>query len=480
MDDEFKQCRALRRKLERKWRNSKSDDDRRRYVDQRNTCTELSVSKQKAYYAGLIENSPKSQGSLFKIVDKLLGKESERILPSHTDPLVLANEFNDFYVEKVKTIRESIPPTNEQAINIQTFEGEVLSYFAPTNEEEVRNIIKECGIKTSSEDPIPAKLLKSVIDDIVPFFVRLVNKSFSEGTMDGIKQSVIDPLLKKAGLDCDDKKNYRPVSNLAFLSKLIERVVLKRLDHHMNVNKLHNDNQFGYKKYHSTETMILGIVNDILNGFDAGKATITVFLDLSAAFDTIDIEKMLLVLSNDLGVQGLALDWCKSFLVGRKQRVQINGCFSDSLTVEYGVPQGSSLGPKFFNAYVRSQPEVFHSCDFKTSSFADDANGSKTFALTFQYNVLTNDVPNCVDKIVQWMNKHFLKINPDKTEIVLFHPESQQNDVIIRGTMIEGQCIRFSNETKNVGVWLDENLNLDSHINRTVSHCYKGVFTWTS
>ena len=141
--------------------------------------------------------------------------------------------------------------------------------------------------------------------------------------------------------------------------------------------------------------------------------------------------------------------------------------------MEYGAPQGSVLGPKFFNAYVRSQPSVFESCDFKSSAFADDSNGMKTFALTFQYNVLKNDVPNCVNKIVEWMNEKFLKINPDKTELVLFHPESQRDNVIIRGTTIGGQCIRFSKKTKNVGVWLDENLNFDTHINHTVSHCYK-------
>ena len=185
----------------------------------------------------------------------------------------------------------------------------------------------------------------------------------------------------------------------------------------MTVNALHNDDQFGYKKYHSTETMMLGVVNDILNGFDNGKATVMIFLDLSAAFDTIDIEKMPQVLSNELGVTGLALEWCKSFLMGRTQRVKINGNYSERLTVEYVAPQGSVLGPKFFNAYVRTQPSVFNSCDFKSSAFADDSNGRKTFALTFQYNVLTNDVPNCVDKVVKWMHEKFLKINPDKTDI---------------------------------------------------------------
>ena len=108
----------------------------------------------------------------------------------------------------------------------------------------------------------------------------LINKSFEHGSVDGVKQSVIDPLLKKSGLDFENMKNYRPVNNLVFFSKLIERVVLKRLNHHMETNKLLNDKQFGYKKYHSTETMMLGIVNEALKGFDEGKCTIVIFLDL--------------------------------------------------------------------------------------------------------------------------------------------------------------------------------------------------------
>ena len=116
---------------------------------------------------------------------------------------------------------------------------------------------------------------------------------------------------------------------------------------------------------------------------------------------------------------------------------------------------------------------MFKKLCFKTSAFADDSNGRKTVALTFQYGVVNNDVPNCISNITQWMNEHFLKINPDKTEIILFHPKSLKNDVVIRGTTIEGQCIRFSREVKNVGVWLDENLDFDCHINRVTSHCYK-------
>ena len=122
---------------------------------------------------------------------------------------------------------------------------------------------------------------------------------------------------------------------------------------------------------------------------------------------------------------------------------------------------------------MRSQPKVFRKCGFKTSSFADDSNGMKTFSITFQYNILKNDVAECIDNIVYWMNTHFLKINPDKTELILLHPKSLQKEVIIGGTIIEQQCVRFSDEVKNVGVWLDKNLKMDKHVNHIVSHCYK-------
>lgn len=178
-------------------------------------------------------------------------------------------------------------------------------------------------------------------------------------------------------------------------------------------------------------------------------------------------------MSEEIGVSGVALEWFKSFLYGRTQRVRIKEDFSDILEVLFGAPQGSVLGPKLFNIYVRSQPKVFKLCNFKSTAFADDANGMKTFNIQFQYNILKNDVAACMSEITHWMNCQFLKINPDKTEIIVFYPKTLENQVIIKGTMIGDQCIRFSNVVKNVGVWLDERLNFNTHVNKIVSHCYK-------
>ena len=289
IDAEFEKARAERRKRERKWRKSKVEGDYQQYKEQRNLCAKLAISKQEQHYTQVIDKAENKQKSLFQVVDKLLDKKDERILPAHTDPVDLANKFNGYYIEKIDKLRKSIPETNEyhHQQQRQKFNGTKLSIFAPTTAEEVKEILKDKGIKTSSEDPLPVDILKEVTDEMIPALVVLVNMSLSEGSMNGIKSSVIDPLLKKLGLDSEIYKNFRPVNNLVFLSKLVERIVNKRIDAHMAENNLHNKKAFGYKSGHNTETMMLGVTNDVLAGFDENMCTVMLFLDLSAPFDTI-------------------------------------------------------------------------------------------------------------------------------------------------------------------------------------------------
>ena len=268
-------------------------------------------------------------------------------------------------------------------------------------------------------------------------------------------------------------RSYRPINNLQFFSKLIERTVLSRINAHMNANNLHCDAQFGYKKYHSTETMLLGLSDEVLQGFDNNRCTIVLFLDLSAAFDTIDIKILLEILQKEIGIVGSAIDWIEAFLTNRTQRVKIDNYFSDPLRVEFGVPQGSILGPNLFNVYTRSQKLVFQDRGYKSSSFADDANCRKQFSLIFQYDILKNDIASCMKNVEYWMNERKLKLNTEKTEIIIFHPSKLCDFVIINGTHFDHKCIRFSDVVKNVGFLLDKNMTLCKQVNKVVSHCYK-------
>ena len=243
----------------------------------------------------------------------------------------------------------------------------------------MKKLVVDYGIKCSPDDLMPTYLMKTVIDIMLPIFVELINKSFEEGSVDGVKNSIIDPLHKGGSLAVDAHSSYRPVNNLEVFSKFAERIVLKQLNLHMSKHNLHSPDQFGYKRYCSTEALLLSLTNDILHGFENDKCTIVLFLDLSAAFDTVDIDLLLSILKLEIGIDGIALQWLKSFLTGRTQKVRVGSCFSNQAEVNHGVPQGSILGPQCFNIYSRSLVKSFMAENFKGSGFADDNSGRKFF-----------------------------------------------------------------------------------------------------
>ena len=135
-------------------------------------------------------------------------------------------------------------------------------------------------------------------------------------------------------------KNYRPVSNLSFISKVLEKVVAKRLDDHMLDNNLYSSVQSAHRERHSTETALLKVQSDILTALDSGSGAVLLMLDLSAAFDTIDHGNLLSRLNSLYGISGDALDWFKSYLSSRVQRVIIGGTVSECKDLTLGYPRG--------------------------------------------------------------------------------------------------------------------------------------------
>ena len=166
---------------------------------------------------------------------------------------------------------------------------------------------------------------------------------------DSMKEALVTPLLKKDDLDPEVLKNYRPVSNLSFLPKVLERVVVARLTNYMTINQLHEPMQSAYRACHSTETALVRVQNNILRTRNQGGAAILVLLDLSAAFDhSILLSKM----ESVRGVKGSALELFKSYLLGRKQRIKINDDFSENQEILWSVPQESVLGALLFLIYI--------------------------------------------------------------------------------------------------------------------------------
>ena len=183
-----------------------------------------------------------------------------------------------------------------------------------TDEKEVRKIITQCQNKTCSLDPLSTALLQKSITVHLPYLVNIVNTSFKDEQFpENIKTALVKPLLKKDGMDADILENYRPVSNIPFLSKLLEKMPVKRLVEHLDQNELHEKHQSAYKSLHSTETALPHVYNDITWALDNNKGVVFVMLDLSAAFDTIDQNQVLVWRQRQgtLVVQNLCLrDWC--------------------------------------------------------------------------------------------------------------------------------------------------------------------------
>ncbi len=194
-------------------------------------------------------------------------------------------------------------------------------------------------------DPIPTSLVKSCCDALVPVITKMVNLSLEDCVVpDKWKVGLVLPSLKKQNLDlvfC----NFRPVSNLPFVSKIGEKAVLSDVLGHCSINSLMPSHQSSYRKSHSTETALLKVHNDILLNMDQQEITLLVLLDLSAAFDTIDHTVLLETLESDFGIVGNAQSWIASFLSGREQRIVVDQVQSEGRGLTSGVPQGSCLGP---------------------------------------------------------------------------------------------------------------------------------------
>ena len=477
IDSEYREERRLRRKLEKQWKRLGTEESHQRFVNQRDKCVVLSNNKIRQFYRNLLD-SASDQSTLFKSVSELWNKTKRSTLPPIVhDEVTLANEFNHFFSDKVEKIRQTFPSelcdvsqssvsTNTVALSSTISE---LHTFTPSDMQELREILSLMTLKTAFDDPLPAPLYESSIDILLPYLLEIVNLSLSSGDMSGLKESTITPVLKKLSLDPNVHINFRPIFNLQFLSKLIEKVVLKRLTAHMTENNLHCHSQFGYKKSHSTESLLLQIVDETLIGFERKTATVLILLDMSAAFDTVDLKKLMVILESKIGIKGTALQWFRSFLFDREQKVKIHGFTSNLLVTLYGVPQGSVLGPVLFNIYVASLSDVMKNTGIFSSSYADDTNMRIQLSLQFQYFNITQRIPELMGEVQKWMQDHFLKLNPQKTEVILLYPPQDKNTCKLNGVFIDDNCLRFSEYVKLLGVELDGNLSFDHHVNDIVT-----------
>ena len=204
-------------------------------------------------------------------------------------------------------------------------------------------------------------------------------------------------------------KNYRLVSNLSFLSKVLEKVVGKQLNTHINSSSTSNQYQSAYRKFHWTETALLKIRNDILASMDAGKVTALSLLEFSAAFDTIDHTILLRRLDDWFGVTGKALAWFKSYLAGRCQRIKLGDCLSSKADLKFGVPQESVIGPLHFTLYTTPLSSMICGHAIPHPLYADDSQVYVSFASGDSAAAL-NGLQSCLASVQSLINWNWTQI----------------------------------------------------------------------
>ena len=453
-----------RRAAEVVWRTTKLTVHREIYVLERNRTNETIKECKHNFVKNNITNRKGDSKELFKILNSLLTDNSKSSpLPKHDDKETLAENFNTYFNDKIRTIRDDLDKNSTSKIDFSApSPPSKLSALSPATTEEIITTISNAPNKTSSLDAVPTWLVKACCQELATPICSIVNRSLAQADFPSIfKEANITPILKKKNLDCEILKNFRPISNLNFLSKLIEKIVAKRLHDHVTSNNLCASFQSAYRPGHSTETALLRVHNDLIGHLQNNKNVALLLLDLSAAFDTVDHAILLQRMYSNFGIADMALQWFTCYLTNRTQRVFINGGLSKPTSIEFGVPQGSVLGPYLFTLYTAPISNIITNHGIEHHLYADDTQ--LYLPVSHIDSALTVAVMlDCVNNVKIWMTDNKLKLNDDKTELIIF--KKKGTETFINQIKINDNVIYTSPIVRNLGFHFDQFLDMKPHI----------------
>ena len=390
-----------------------------------------------------------------------------------TDNHEIAQAFNAFYAQVGTTQASTIPQTDTDPMSYITTNNVNSMFLHPTDSEEVDKVCKLLAKKKSKgPDKIPAFLAINAKEAIMTPLVDCINSSLLTGTFPEImKQAEVIPLYKKK--ERDNPTNYRPVSLLNAISKIIEKVIYLRLYDFMANTMFAN--QFGFRAGHSTLDLMILTIEEIITELDTKGHAIPLFFDLGKAFDTLDTNILLSKLEK-YGVRGIPLQLIRSYLSNRSQYVTVNGVNSDPLPVTIGVPQGSILGPLLFIIYINDIPNADK--DVTIACYADDTSA-----------VVGSDTPrgnihkakSTLVKLGDWFSSNKLSLSPTKCKFALMSKDRKSATwnahlEIYGKKLTEIKEHTDSEDNPLVGLLVNERLSYKIHVNSVVSKMRSGLF----
>ncbi len=454
------------RKAERMWRKTKLEIHYSIYKDSLHAFNlELATARQ-TFFSNLINSNLNNTRTLFATVERLTNPPSQ--IPSEMLSDSKCNEFASFFSEKISNIRKEIGTsscnTGVTQIRQQSQKEVTMSVFKTIDSKILEEIVQHLKSSTCYLDTLPTSFFKSVLNCLEADLLEVV----LSGTFpNSLKTAVVKPLLKKSNLDNTVLSNYRPISNLPFIGKIIEKVVFNQLNNYLNSNGFLDNFQSGFRVHHSTETALIKIINDIRFNSDSGKISVLVLLDLSAAFDTVDHNILLERLENWVGLSGMALKWFRSYLEGRGYYVSIGEHKSKWTSMTCGVPQGSILAPLLFSLYMLPLSQIMRKNQIAYHSYADDTQ--IYLALSPNDYSPIDSLCQCIDEINSWMCQNFLQLNKEKTEVIAF---GNKDEVLKVNAYLDSRGQTTKNQVRNLGVILETDLSFSSHVKAVTKSAY--------
>ena len=434
-----------------------------------------------AYYGEKFNKNVSNTKETWSTINQLLNKcKNKKEFPNYftidnaeirngTD---IANNFNTFFANIGPDLSEKISVQSDK--NVNTFLKKKISLnfnFEPATVHSVKKIIDKLAPKSSTgHDSLSTQLLKSISTAITPAVTVIINQSLTTGIFpDRLKIAKVIPLFKKG--DPHTMDNYRPISLLPAISKIFEKTVFLQVYNYFNSNDLFYKSQYGFRTGHSTELASLEFTDIIYQNLDRGKIPISVFLDLSKAFDTLD-HSILLNKLQYYGIKGKSLDWFQSYLSNRCQFVDFDGTLSNVLPLTTGVPQGSILGPLLFIIYMN---DIYVASDkFRAVLYADDSNMISTLCSfdislsghEFNKSNLSHNINRELNNISEWLSINKLSLNVKKTKFMLFHFRQRHIGHLVPNLEINGHEIERVTEFDFLGLTIDEHMNWNAHVQK--------------
>lgn len=465
-----------RNKLYKEFNKDRTDNAKKlEYLNYRAIVDKTIKAAKLNFYEKQITENKNSSKHLWTLIKGCGNKQNKELIEeiisedgtAVKEPLHIANELNNFFCSVGEKLAEKIDVSNNPTVNKNQFRISNASFFlTPVTEPEIINLIKTLKDKKAPGiDKIKSEVIKKTSEIIAPYLVDLINSIFKTGQCPvEFKKAIITPLHKKGDKKC--LSNYRPISLLSTISKIFEKSVKTRLSAYLNKYNILSKSQFGFRENFSTNDAIVTLVNQIYDSIDSAKPSICIFLDLARAFDTVSHGQLLEALE-DVGIRGVPLSLFKSYLNDREQAVRIGNSVSNSNKINFGVPQGTVLGPILFSIYINN---LFH---LKTKGsiigFADDT------AIFYQgdtWQQLKELIEDDFKNISGWFDYKKLTINYEKTFFIPFcsYKNTLPEFTVLQTDKIGNKIIKLKNHIKYLGIIIDSHLKWDMHINNVTNN----------